>query len=42
MLLVFSMATPAMAVVSSKDQSSLSKAQQSAVKKAANDYNRLP
>lgn len=39
MLLVFSMATPAMAVVSSKDQSSLSKAQQSAVEKAANDYN---
>ena len=39
MLLVFSMAIPAMAVVSSKDQSSLSKAQQSAVQKAANDYN---
>ena len=39
MLLVFSIATPAMAVVSSKDQSSLSKAQQSAVQKAANDYN---
>ncbi len=38
-LLVFSMATPAMAVVSSKDQSSLSKAQQSAVQKATNDYN---
>ncbi|MBE6905119.1 MAG: hypothetical protein E7476_02410 [Ruminococcaceae bacterium] len=38
-LLVFSMATPAMAVVSSKDQSSLSTAQQSAVQKAANDYN---
>lgn len=39
MLLVFSMATPAMAVVSSKDQSSLSKAQQSAVEKATKDYN---
>ncbi|WP_277668580.1 hypothetical protein [Caproiciproducens galactitolivorans] len=39
MLLVFSMATPAMAVVSSKDQSSLSKAQQSAVQKATNDFN---
>lgn len=38
-LLVFSMVTPAMAVVSSKDQSSLSKAQQSAVQKATNDYN---
>lgn len=38
-LLVFSMATPAMAVVSSKDQSSLSTAQQSAVQKATNDYN---
>ena len=38
-LLVFSMATPAMAVVSSKDQSSLSTAQQSAVQKAANNYN---
>lgn len=39
MLLVFSMATPAMAVVSSKDKSSLSKAQQSAVQKATNDFN---
>lgn len=38
MLLVFSMATPAMAVVSSKDKSSLSKAQQSAVAKATQDF----
>ncbi|MDD2301381.1 MAG: hypothetical protein PHG30_02350 [Eubacteriales bacterium] len=38
LLLVFSMATPAMAVVSSKDKSSLSKAQQSAVQKATNDF----
>lgn len=39
MLLVFSMVTPAMAVVSSKDRSSLSNAQQSAIQKAASDYN---
>lgn len=39
MLLVFSIATPANAVVSSKDKSSLSKAQQSAVQKATNDFN---
>lgn len=38
MLLVFSIATPANAVVSSKDKSSLSKAQQSAVQKATNDF----